>query len=266
MVRDETQSNNNLQVIFTTHSPLLTEIDNFDSIRMVRKIDNDNNPKITKLFKIEMEKILNRLSVATGKNRHEFTDKTLKARLHSIMTPWMNEGFFANVVVLVEGITDRAAILGVATAMKLDLNAKGITVIPCGGKTSMDRPYIIFDELKIPIYIAWGGDYKGKNSKPEPNRCLMKLIGKSEEDWPDFIDETATCLKYNLESKLKEEIGEDNLKEILSDLCKKFQIPKEDKIPKNPEVISGIMERVMDDNGSDLFLIKIVNNIINLCK
>ena len=37
------------------------------------------------------------------------------------MTPWMGEGFFADVVVLVEGEDDRAAILGYANRRNMIL-------------------------------------------------------------------------------------------------------------------------------------------------
>jgi predicted ATP-dependent endonuclease of OLD family len=53
------------------------------------------------------------------------------------MTPWTNEGFFANVVVLVEGEDDRAAILGMAKAMGYEFESMDIAVIPCMGKKNL---------------------------------------------------------------------------------------------------------------------------------
>jgi len=31
----------------------------------------------------------------------------------------------------------------------------GISVIPCGGKVSIDRPALIFKSLGIPVYALW---------------------------------------------------------------------------------------------------------------
>ena len=46
------------------------------------------------------------------------------------MTPWLNEGFFADVVVLVEGEDDRAALLGTAYVLGVDFDAMGFAVLP----------------------------------------------------------------------------------------------------------------------------------------
>ena len=83
---------------------------------------------------------------------------TIKPRVSTLMTPWMNEGFFADVVVLVEGEDDRAAILGAAQAKGIHLESDGFAVIPCGGKASLDRPAAIFQGLGIAIYLLWDAD------------------------------------------------------------------------------------------------------------
>ncbi|GAI99829.1 unnamed protein product, partial [marine sediment metagenome] len=70
--------------------------------------------------------------------------ESLKARMVAIMTPWINEGYFADVAVLVEGEDDRSAIIGTALSMGIDLEAEGIAIIPCGGKENIDRPFLVF--------------------------------------------------------------------------------------------------------------------------
>lgn len=259
----------NKQVLFTTHSPLLIGIDNFDSIRVVRKFDNKDNPKITKLLSAEMDEIAKKLWEVNGEKGPIFTSETLRPRLRSIMTPWMNEGFFADVVVLVEGVSDRAAILGAAAAMEHDLgghnlDSLGITIIPCYGKNNIDRPYLIFSALNIPTYIIWDGDFEAKDSKPDINRYLLKLLDKREEDWPDFIGERATCLKRNLENKLEEEIGKDEFSTILNEIQEELGIPKKEHAMKNPEVIKRIVGKVSESGDDDLFLKAILNEIVNL--
>ena len=275
VLRDLTEENPedkvNKQVLFTTHSPLLIGIDNFDSIRVVRKFDNGNrdNPKITKLIKAGMSDIAEKLYEASKKANPPFTPETLRPRLRSIMTPWMNEGFFANVVVLVEGVSDRAAILGAAAAMEHDLeghnlDSLGITIIPCYGKNNIDRPYLIFSALNIPTYIIWDGDFEAKNSKPDINKYLLKLLDEPEEDWPDFIGERGTCLKKNLENKLEEEIGKDEFNTILNEMQEDLGIPKKKHAMKNPEVIKRIVEKVSESGDNNLFLKAILKEIVNL--
>ena len=72
------------------------------------------------------------------------------------MTPWMNEGFFADVAVLVEGEDDRAAILGTAMSLDFDLDRNGIAVIPCMGKNNLDRPMLIFKNSRYPCLYHLG--------------------------------------------------------------------------------------------------------------
>ena len=72
------------------------------------------------------------------------------------MTPWMNEGFFADMVVLVEGEADRVAILAVAQSRQQDLEAMGVCVIPCMGKNNMDRPTLVFRGLEYTYLLGMG--------------------------------------------------------------------------------------------------------------
>lgn len=53
---------------------------------------------------------------------------------------------------VISEIMDRAVIIGTATAMGHDLKSRGVSVIPCMGKTCFDRPIAIFRSLDIPVY------------------------------------------------------------------------------------------------------------------
>jgi hypothetical protein len=97
--------------------------------------DDNENPKITKIFSTNLDEIAESIWEAEGKTGSKYTGQTLLPRIQTIMTPWMNEGFFADVAILVEGEDDRAAILGIAIANGLELEGKGFSVIPCAGKT-----------------------------------------------------------------------------------------------------------------------------------
>ena len=142
----------NTQVIYSTHSPLFVGIDRMDQIRLLRKTTVAGRPKITKVVSTTTNEIAEILWRADGEPREMYTGETLLPRLQSIMTPWMSEGFFSRVAVLVEGEDDRAAVLGMASAMGHDLESSGFSVIPCGGKASMDRPIAIFRTLGVTIY------------------------------------------------------------------------------------------------------------------
>lgn len=144
------------QVLYTTHSPLFVGLDRFDQISLLRKKDYiDGKPRITKVTKTALDSVADQLWIANGKLGEKYTADSLRPRLQAILTPWVNEGFFADVVVLVEGEDDRAAILGAAKSMGQDFDSNGISIIPCTGKSNLDRPLVIFRQFGIPVYVVW---------------------------------------------------------------------------------------------------------------
>ena len=162
-----------------------------------------------------MAAVADELWDASDQQGEKFTSESLKPRLQSIMTPWMGEGFFADVVVLVEGEDDRAAILGFAKSRNLDLDSMGITTIPCFGKANIDRPLVILKQLSIPVYVIWDGDYGSKDAKPESNRYLLRLLGGPEQDWPNLVWESFACFRVTLERTLEDEIGKESFTQWL---------------------------------------------------
>ncbi len=165
------------QVIYCTHSPLFVDIKRFSTIRRLRKVLIEHNkPKQTRVNYTTLDEVAKVIWIADGEQGKLYTGSTLEPRLQSLMTPWMNEGFFADLAVLVEGPEDRAAILGIATALGYDFESIGISVIPCMGKRNLDRPITIFRKLQIPVYAIWDGDYGTKGANAEDNHRLLRLF------------------------------------------------------------------------------------------
>jgi putative ATP-dependent endonuclease of OLD family len=195
------------------------------------------------------------------------------------MTPLINEGFFADTVVLVEGEDDYAAILGMARSMDKDLEGAGVSVIPVSGKRSLDRPALIFREFGIPVYMLWDSDgEKGETAgvcstcgkpfdgKPDPtdNHRLLRIVGKTEEDWPVYQEPHFCCFKRDLESTLHAEIGDDLFERLLAECQAEFGIPKRKHAIKNPHVISTIIERAQKEGRTCKTLENVVLSILNL--
>ena len=253
------------QVVYTTHSPLLVGLERFAQIRVLRKVTHeDEKPKITQLKKADMDKVANELWTTNNSQGIRYTAETLCPRLQAIMTPWMSEGFFADIVVLVEGEDDRAAILGVAKSMNHDFDSLGITVIPCFGKPNLDRPLVIFRQLGIPVYVVWDGDHKGNNATSKINKYLLRLLDQPEEDWPDFVRDSCACFKTKLEKTLEDEVGKDLFARLLSEAQRKLEITKKEQALKNSAVIQHIVENAVPNGKTCETLKKIVNSIIAL--
>lgn len=253
------------QVVYSTHSPLFVGIDRIDQIRLLRKkTHTPGKPKVTEVISTSLDMIAETLWEAEGCPPHYFTGETLLPRLQTTMTPWMNEGFFAEVVVLVEGEDDRAAILGVSTAMGYDFESYGISVIPCGGKNNLDRPTAIFRHLGIPVYLIWDSDNGEKNVKPDENHRLLRLMGQPVEDWPCQVHSQFACFKHNLESTLQDEIGIDEFEIYLEECYKEFSINRKNDALKNPAVIAKIIELSQQHGHKSPTIENIVEMVIAL--
>ena len=255
----------NTQVVYTTHSPLFVGLDRFQQIRALRKVSGESGKaKVTRLKKTDMAGVAEELWKAQGSQGTKYTADTLVPRLQAVMTPWMNEGFFADTVVLVEGEDDRAAILGMARFMGHKFDSMGITVVPCFGKTNLDRPLIIFRQLDIPVYVIWDGDHEAKDSRPESNKNLLRLLAQPEEDWPEFVGDLSACFKVNLEKTLESELGNDLFECLRTTAQEEFGILKKAHALKNPAVIQRIIEGAARDSKVSKSLQDIVNNIVAL--
>ena len=253
------------QVIYTTHSPLMVGLDRFDQIRVLRKeVHLDDRPKVTKLAKVNTEAFADELWLADGAQGTKYTAETLRPRLQTIMTPWMNEGFFADTVVLVEGEDDRTAILGVAKYKGNDFDSVGITLIPCFGKNNLARPLAIFRQLGIPVYLVWDGDYGDGDAKPEENGSLLRILHQPEEDWPELVGDNFACFKRNLEKTLEQEIGQTLFDELLTQAQQSLGIKKKKQAIKNVSVIKQIVEEAATEGKTCNSLERIVENIVAL--
>jgi predicted ATP-dependent endonuclease of OLD family len=253
------------QIIYSTHSPLFVDIKRFKQIRRLRKELTDRaSPKETKVISTSLDKIAHIIEIADGQPEGTYTGETLEPRLQTLMTPWMNEGFFADVVVLVEGEEDRAAILGAAIAMERDFESIGISVIPCLGKNNIDRPTAIFKELGIPVYILWDGDFEKRESNAETNRRLLRLMNYDPIDWPDLVTPNFACFKKDLKTKISSEIGEDLFVQILSSLCTKYSFTKHKDACKNPQIMKEIILESKKLGKSSTTLETMIENICNL--
>ncbi len=259
------------QVIYGTHSPYFVGIDRIDQIRLLRKQKSvvDSNPRVTKVIQTDLDRVARKVWEVNGSNGLAFTPLTLLPRLASIMTPSLNEGFFADVVVLVEGEGDVAAICGASGVLGYDLASMGVSVIACNGKNSIDRPAVIFSELGISTFIVWDSDKGQSDSKKiaqsaKDNQTMGRLVGAVLEDFPATqVADRYACFEVKLEETLREEIG-GNFEKYLKEIQDKLGIPKRDWAMKMPTVYSEVLRIAKANGEGSVTLETIVKNIVAL--
>lgn len=249
------------QVIYSTHSPLFVDIDRFNQVRRLSKITVDNGkPRQTQVYTTSLDIVAQELETADGKSKGTFTGETLRPRLSSIMNPQVNEGFFADIVVLVEGEEDKAAVLCTAEDLGYNFEDAGISVIPCGGKANLDRPTIIFRQLGIPVYAVWDSDKGDSNPQTSTNHRLLRLFGATVEDYPAKVESKFACFGGKLEETLREELGEDCFKETQRTYQEKYGHKKS----KNPFLLGTVLKELCGQGRKSATLEKIICNISHL--
>jgi predicted ATP-dependent endonuclease of OLD family len=253
------------QVLYSTHSPMFVGLDRFDQIRVLRKaVNKPEKPKVTLISESTLESVAKKLWTICGEGKPEFTAESLLPRLQTIMTPWMNEGFFAQLVVLVEGEDDVAAIKGAALARKVDLDSLDIAIIPCGGKNNIDRPALVFQKLDIPTYLVWDSDSPARDSNTKTNRILLKLLGEPEEDFPSKIGSTFACFEKKLESMLEAEVGPEIIAAAKRDIIDKNPGAKIEDCLNRPALFKDLLSRAAEKGRKCKSLDLLLDNVLDL--
>ncbi len=253
----------NIQVIYSTHSPLMIDYMRFNQLRIFNKMKiNENKPKQTQIVPANLRKAASLVETAKGQAQGSYSAESFRQRLISLMTPWVNEGFFSKMIILVEGIKDRALIVGHAINRDIFFDRMGITVIPCTGKDSMPEAISIFDSVNIPHYTIWDSDFKpvadtdnGRNA----NTNILRFHGYPAKDFPSMKTDDFTCIHTNLEKQYKCEIGKVNFDRTVQKYCDDNSLGKPRYVMQNPLHVSQLIT-IFEAHG---FHSTMINEIID---
>lgn len=229
------------QIVFASHSPLFVSLARANEIRLVRRTPcDDSEYKQCALNFLDLGAVARQLEIGWQKPAGSYSAASLVPRLH-ILGSELAEGFFAAGIVLVEGRSDKAALLATARLMGLSFEAASIAVLSAEGKDNLDRPYVIFRELGIPTFLLWDCDAGAREPKTATNLALSRLCkpGSGIEQAPTGTS-VADCFAHfeiTLERTLRQEIGEAALAEYLAAACEPFGIAPSNDAQKIPEVM-----------------------------
>ena len=257
------------QIICSSHSPYLIDIQDAEDIKIIRKIKNDTSYYV-KINDVQLDKIAQQI-----KSIHQFPDNitcnamTLKSRLKAIMTIELSEGFFADKVVLVEGLEDKAIVQAINRYRDKNFSSKEIVVIPVLGKNNLDRPALIFQDLGIPVYLIFDTD-SDKLSEIEKNKkinsILMKIMGETTITNPMAmkIEKRFASIDPNMTVLIKNAIGESLYTQIMDELKNKFEFQKDNDFKKNYVIMTHFIRKAYNAGKSMPELDNVIENIYNL--
>jgi putative ATP-dependent endonuclease of OLD family len=232
------------QIAFASHSPMFVSLVNADEIRLVRRTPcDDSDLKQCELHALDLSVVARKLEKSAGKPEGTYSAESLKPKLHILGTE-LAEGFFADGVVLVEGRSDKAALFAVARLLGVDFEAAGIAVLAVEGKSSLDKPYLIFRALGIPVYAIWDCDCGTSKHKKKENLALDRLLRpESEITEPSEVTLIATDHAHfavQLEACMREELTSAIYEECLATTCGPFGFDPSNDAQKIPDIMFGL--------------------------
>ena len=263
------------QIIYATHSPYFVDLHRFDQIRIVRKESSIESlvPKsIVKSF--TLDQAAQEMARICNANPDDFTSDTFRARAMPVMNTIVNEGFFADVVVVVEGLSEVGTLWKLQEIMKKDWTKLGIVIIPADSKNNIDRPVLIFRGFSIPTYFIFDADskYKGKGNKEENdakkyNRSYLRLGGVQPEDFPDTqAHEIWAVFEDNLERELEKTLDNRNIQALRSQVASELGYPEAARAIKNVNGAARFIELAYENGNRIPILEEIIEKITLLRK
>lgn len=239
-----------IQVVYSTHSPLFVGMDRFDSIRVARKVSAGADlPLVTQVHSTTLSNVMTTVNEAFG--RVEYSLDRFRSALGCILTTSVSEGFFAHAVVLVEGQEDQAVVEAALRAGNAGLEEAGVAVIPADGKGNLDRAYAIFTGLGIACYVVFDADaHRGEDhGRPEVNLALQRLCGEAQPaEFPETaVHERYTVFHRELSKDIPEEFGAKEFYETRDRIATEMGWKDElSRAQKNPVVLERVIRHMYE--------------------
>jgi putative ATP-dependent endonuclease of the OLD family len=210
------------QILLTTHSPYFIDVEYFDGIKVFR-----NSAGAATITSSSFSAVLTSYNEAFAKNPLNNEDQA-RTKLAIQTQPKFNEIFFAERVVVVEGISDLACIEAYMrlSGKRSEFQKSGATIVVCEGKSSLALMIMIMKSFNIPYHAIFDCDSEyDEKFKENPDRfreaynehirdndAILALSGhKKIESFPGdhiFLS-NLTGWRFNIEKTLEVEFGED---------------------------------------------------------
>lgn len=172
----------NFQVALATHSPSFVSSDFMDSLRFTRMLNG-----ITCVRHSSVERLATIRGHSVARTREWLSKEVPRA---------FADAFFADLVVLVEGVTDEWIIPELADLLGTPFEQLGIVSVNAEGKTSVFQYKALLEEFGLPTFAIFDGDYcdddpdaasdKKVSCKQQTIDCVQSLGLHDKDDSPRY--------------------------------------------------------------------------------
>lgn len=187
----------NCQVIAVTHSPLFVSCNTDDLVNLIRVRRDSGKTRVAQVSKAQLQQIfednqrIREVLSFSGKGNGESIE--LEAVRHFLwLNPERSSMFFANYVLIVEGLSEQVLINHFIKTGKLS-GGKGLFVLNAEGKYNIHRFMNLLGALGIEHAVLHDEDSGSKQH--EQHECLNKLIRETKNEFTRAIDTFRTNLE-----------------------------------------------------------------------
>jgi putative ATP-dependent endonuclease of the OLD family len=160
-------SEQNSQILITTHSPYFVSGEGFESVRMVRKPNGESS-----ITWATHDEVSERIAGARGEPVIQTSGRL--AKINQALQFGLSEMFFASKIIFVEGLEDTAYITSYLHLLNLwdEYRRLGCHLVPTDGKSELIQPLAVARCLRIPAFVVIDadGDKADKNGRKEKHR------------------------------------------------------------------------------------------------
>jgi len=175
---------NGLQIILTTHSPFFIDIKFIKGINLVRK--NENSTFVIS----HNSNSLYQHCINTGSNPSKTREDTVIPFYSNQATHHILSGFFANKIILVEGLTEELSLPFYFERLGFDTTEFGIEVIGVGGKGNLAKWWRLFTLYEIPTFICFDNDIRsGDDTNGNHRKDALIAIGIDDNELKEILTE-----------------------------------------------------------------------------
>lgn len=169
------------QLFISSHSATFLDITRPERIVVVECCEDDDDEVCTQVRTTTAAALLTeRRRLHPGK---PITEASMRAFLRNVRTAEMAEAYFARLVIVAEGPSEREALPLFCAHLGLKLDDEGISIIAAGGKTVIDTLVQVYRGHKILTYVIFDND-TGRPQDRDANRVMCRLLGIAETDAP----------------------------------------------------------------------------------
>ncbi len=172
----------NSQIIVSTHSPFFISGENFENVRMIR---SQGEPPFSRAMAMPLDE----LAKATAREgKKAFTKEGMLAKVNQALTPNLNEIFFTQTLVLVEGFEDVAFLNTylVLTGNVDKFRKFGGHIVAAFGKSEIPKPAAIARFMGVPTFVIFDCDSdvdeKYLPNHKVDNEMILKVCGYNDEE------------------------------------------------------------------------------------